>query len=375
MYRVLVFGMTENPGGVESFLMSYYRQIDRKRIQFDFLANSHNPIAYEDEVKLMGARVFHVAPRSRQPIRYVREMTAFFQRHAKEYDAIWVNVSSLANIDYLKEAKKYEIPRRIIHSHNSRNMDSYFRGKLHAVNRRKISEYATDFWACSEDAAKWFYADDVLKKTIIVHNAIDVDLYTYDQKAGTKVRREFGIPSDACVLGNVGRLHFQKNQMFALEVFREYLKLQPNAYLMLVGQGEDQGKLKKRAEEMKIVDRVIFAGVRENIGEFLSSFDLFLFPSLFEGLGIAALEAQANGVPVLASNRVIPKEVKINRNFCFLSLSRPPREWAKAAEYIIRHDRRADYTSVKEGFIRKGYEIHTEVKKLERLLDGKISDC
>ncbi len=374
MYRVLVFGMTENPGGVESFLMGYYRKIDRSRIQFDFLANSHNPIAYEDEVETMGAHVYHVAPRSRQPIQYVREMTALFQRHAKEYDAIWVNVSSLANIDYLREAKKYGIPRRIIHSHNSRNMDSRLRGRLHEINKKRVAEYATDFWACSEDAAKWFYTDDILKKAVIIHNAIDTDEFVYDKAAGDRVRQELGIPLDACVLGNVGRLHFQKNQMFALEIFRAFLKLEPDAYLVLVGQGEDREKLEKHARELQIEKRVIFAGVRDNVNDFLSSFQIFLFPSLFEGLSIAALEAQANGVPILASNKVIPEELRINDNFRFLSLHRPAEEWAKEAYYMLRHTGRIDHASVKRGFVQKGYEIHTEVRKLEQLFDGKVSD-
>lgn len=375
MYHVLVFGMTENPGGVESFLMNYYRQIDKKRIQFDFLANSHNPIAYEDEVRSMGAKVYHIAARSRKPLQYVREMTALFQHHSKNYDAIWVNVSSLANIDYLREAKKYGIPRRIIHSHNSRNMDSRMRGLLHQMNRKKIADYATDFWACSEDAAKWFYTGEVLDQAVIIHNAIDVDRLAYEKEAGERVRANLGIPADTCVLGNIGRLHFQKNQMFALDVFQKFYEKRKNSRLVLVGQGEDLEKLKRHAEELQISDAVIFTGVQSDIRGFLSSFDLFLFPSLFEGLSIAALEAQANGLPVLASNGVIPKEVRINSNFRFLSLKHSAEEWAEAAGFMLDRVGRVDRVSVKNGFIQKGYEISAEAKRLEQLFDGKVSDC
>ena len=134
--KVLVFGMTENPGGVESVIMNYYRNIDLKRVHFDFLCNSYEPIAYEDELTSNGAKCFHFVARSKNPIKYHKELKTFFKKHADEYSAIWVNVCSLANIDYLKLAKKYGISKRIIHSHNSENMDSKLRGKLHEYNKK-----------------------------------------------------------------------------------------------------------------------------------------------------------------------------------------------------------------------------------------------
>ena len=146
MYNVLVFGMTENPGGVESFLMNYYRRIDLERFHFDFLCNSYDPVAFEDEIHRMGGRTIHFTSRRRNPLRFKRELESFFVKHAGEYQAIWVNVNSLANIDYLKLAVKYGIPKRIIHSHNAQNMDTKLRGMLHEANRSKLGKYATDFW-------------------------------------------------------------------------------------------------------------------------------------------------------------------------------------------------------------------------------------
>ena len=180
MYRVLVFGMTENPGGVESFIMNYYRRIDRKKIRFDFLCNSYEPVAFEDEILAMGGRTFHFTARRQNPVRFKRELERFFSRHGRKYQAIWVNVNSLANIDYLKIARKYGIPKRIIHSHNAQNMDSRLRGVLHELNRSEVGKYATDFWACSEYAAKWFYAGRGGKgalrhPAVIIRNAIDVE--------------------------------------------------------------------------------------------------------------------------------------------------------------------------------------------------------
>ena len=131
MIRILVFGMTENPGGVESFLMNYYRHIDKNKIQFDFLCNSYNKVAYEDELISLGGRVYHITSRSKNYIKFTKELKELFDTHSSEWDGIWVNVCSLANIDYLKYAKKYGIKKRIMHSHNSHHMDGRLSGLLH----------------------------------------------------------------------------------------------------------------------------------------------------------------------------------------------------------------------------------------------------
>lgn len=367
MYKVLVFGVTENPGGVESFLLSYYRKIDKKKIHFDFLCNTHQKVAYEDELIALGSEVIHITMRSKNPLKYYQELNAFMKSHASEYDAVWVNVCSLANIDYIKIAKKYGIKKRIIHSHNSQNMDSRLRGFLHNINKNKIQKYATDFWACSEDAAKWFYKDDLLPKVVIIKNAIDLPRYAFSNGKRNQIRKKYHL-ENAYVIGNVGRLHFQKNQMFALDVLKDLLHQKPDSVLMLVGQGEDEAKLKKHAEELGIREHVIFTGVQSDIDAYLSSFDLFLFPSVFEGLSIAGLEAQANGVPVLASYGVVPEELKLNDNFHFKKLEDGSESWAEKVSEISLNDKRADQNQIERKFTDAGYNIDHEVKRLEKLL-------
>lgn len=367
MKRILVFGMTENPGGVESFLINYYRNIDKTKIQFDFLCNSHDPVAYEEELLALGGRTFHITARSRDRALYKKEMNEVFTQHAKEWDAIWVNVSSLANIDYLKVAKDFGIRKRIIHSHNSRNMDSRLRGLLHKRNRSVVGRYATDFWACSEDAAEWFYNGELLTKTVIIHNAIDVKRVAFDAKKREAIREQLGILEDEFVIGNVGRLHFQKNQAFALDVFRKYLEKDPASKLVFVGQGEDEQMLKEKCGALGITDRVIFSGVQSDIQAFLSAFDLFFFPSVFEGLGIAALEAEANGLSVLTSKDVVPADVQINPNVVFIGLDQDPAFWADQIA-ALKEQGRLDYDEVFRNFTEKGYEITHEIRKLEELL-------
>ena len=203
--------MTENPGGVESFLFNYYRKIDKKKIQFDFLCNTYNKVAYEDELISLGGQVIHIAMRSKKLLKYHRELNEFMKKNATDYQAIWINVCSLANIDYLKVAKKYGIEKRIIHSHSSQNMDTWFRQILHRMNRNKIQNYATDYWACSKDAAKWFYKDELFPKVVIVKNAIELDRVKFSVEKRNLIRNKYGF-NGKFVIGNVGRLHFEKNQ-------------------------------------------------------------------------------------------------------------------------------------------------------------------
>ncbi len=372
MIKVLVFGMTENPGGVESVIMNYYRHIDRSRIQFDFLCNSYEKVAYEDEIKDLGGHTFHFPARSKNYPGYRRELTRFFREHAGEYAAIWVNICSLANIDYLKLAAKYGIPKRIIHSHNSANMDSRLRGMLHRHNRKQIGRYATDFWACSEEAARWFYPPDICRRAVILHNAIDVGRMAFDAAGREAVREQLGW-QDAFIIGNVGRMHFEKNQRFALDILAQLIKKDASVRLVLVGQGEDETMLREKIAEEGLDSYVCMAGVRSNIRDWLSSFDLFLFPSVFEGLPIAAMEAQANGVPILASESAIPAEVRMNKNLKTLDLKQPPKVWADTVLEMKTDFGREDAEAIRSHFIRSGYEIeHVKDEFEHRILGEKV---
>ena len=370
MIKVLVFGMTENPGGVESVIMNYYRHIDRTRIQFDFLCNSYEKVAYEDELLALGGHTFHFPARSKNYLAYRRELTRFFREHAAEYGAIWVNICSLANIDYLKLAKQYGIPKRIIHSHNSANMDSRLRGMLHQHNKKQINRYATDFWACSEEAARWFYPPEICHRAVILHNAIDVKRMTFDENGRETVRRQLGW-QDQFVIGNVGRLHFEKNQRFAIEIMAELIRKDSSMRLVLVGQGDDEGELREQIAREGLEEYVCMAGVQSNIRDWLSSFDLFVFPSVFEGLPVAAMEAQANGVPVLASETVIPDEVRMNGNLKFLNLRQSPEVWADAVIEMKERFHREDAEDIRMHFIQSGYEIEHVKDEFEQRILGE----
>lgn len=367
MIRVLVFGMNDNPGGIESFLMNYIRRMQGKEICFDFLCNT-DIVAYEDELLNMGCNIYKITARSVDIKKYRNELESFFAKKAVEYDVIWVNVCSLANIDYLKAAKKYGIPRRVIHSHNSQNMDSKLRGILHRINKQFIDRYATDFWTCSEDAGKWFYSSKILasKNYKLIRNAIDVQNFEFSQNARDEYRRKLNI-CDRVVLGNVGRLHFQKNQMFLLEIFKEYKKINENACLLLIGQGEDEEKLRNRVGELHLEADVKFLGVRNDIPQLLSAMDVFVFPSLFEGLSLVSLEVQASGILIFASEQIIPEEIRISDSLFTLNLDESAEYWAQCIEEKRLRQGEIARKSYRSEFQARGYSIEEEVKKMQSL--------
>ena len=364
MKRVLVFGITDNPGGVESVIMNYYRNFDRKNIKLDFLCNTE-VVAYEDEIKDLGGNIYRICARSKNYKKYKRDINAFFKNNAKKYDSIWVNICSLANIDYLKYAKKYGIKKRIVHCHNSSNMDSFLRGMLHRFNRLFIKRFATDFWSCSDEASSWFYSNSIIKGNsyLKVNNAIDVEKFKYNENIRKRKRKELNI-EDKYVIGHIGRFHFQKNHEFLVDVFKELLKINNNSVLLLVGDGEDVEKIKNKVKALGLEDKVKFLGIRNDVSELLQAMDLFLFPSLFEGLSVCMLEAEAAGLPIITSETV-SKETKMCNDVIFLKLSSPDK-WALECNKF--------YGKIKERGNRKntiskhGYSIKTESKKIEERL-------
>lgn len=365
MYRVLIFGMTEVLGGTESFILNYCRCMDKKQFQFDYLCNTHKAVACEEELLAMGGEVYHICARHENYKRYRKELTGFFETHAYKYDAIWVNVCSLANVDYLIRAKQYGIGRRIIHSH-SQSMGKSVREILHKYYRKRIGKIATDFWACSKEAAEYFYDPNLNSKVQIVPNAIEVERYVFDLKKRDEYRSRLAW-QNCYIIGNVGRLHSQKNQMFLLDVFAEIILKEKDARLLFVGEGEEEQPLRDKAKKLGVSDFVFFAGSQRDIQGWLSAMDIFLFPSKLEGFGIAALEAQANGLPVVASNRVIPKELKINENFVFFDLDRSANEWAKQI-LSGQHDRqRLPMDKVKKNFALSKYNIKDAAIMLQQL--------
>ncbi len=353
--RVLVVGMTATVGGIENFLMAYCSRIDRRRVQFDFLTRFENA-AYPKRRAAIGT-TYVIPRRSEDPVRFYREIRAFFEQHAHEYDVLWDNECMFNDMTPLKLAAEFGIPVRIAHSHNPQNMDLSLRGRgqevLHRTQRTQLGRWANALWACSEHSAKWACPQMDIPCAVIA-NAIDVKAFRHDRRVRQEVRDQYGL-SDCLVVGHVGRLQYQKNQGFLLDAFARLKVREPRARLVLAGDGPDLTDLEAKAVSLGIASDVLFLGVRDDIPRLMQAFDLFAMPSHFEGLGMAALEAQAAGLPCILSDAV-PGEAAVTEDVIFLPPDDPDL-WAERmldvleeTEHRIRPDNVQKMTDA-------GYEI------------------
>lgn len=363
MKKVLIVGLSEIVGGTETFLMNYYRKINREHIQFDFLTNKEH-IAFEDEIRQLGGKIYKVLSPKAGYIKYKKSIRNFFEIHAKEYLAIWMNTSILINLDYLKYAKKYGIKSRILHSHTSRNFKGPLFGFLHFINKKiSVKKYATDYWACATAAGKWFYTEDLLRTDsfCVISNAIDVDKYKYNESIRQLYREQLDL-GDAFVLGTVGRLIPLKNHSFMIDILAEILKKRENSCLVLVGDGELFDALKEKANHMGIADKVKLLGSRQDVPQILQTMDVFLLPSEFEGLPLSLLEAQAAGLVCYASD-VITDEVKVTSEVNYLPLESGAKKWA---DTILEKTNNVDRIQLYEEVKQSRFDIIGATRDLEQ---------
>lgn len=366
MKKVLVFGMTNNPGGMESVIMNYYRHIDRSKVQFEFLCNTET-VAYSDEIEQMGGIIHKITARSVNPTKYKKDLKVFFEENSSKYCALWFNTCSLSNIDYLKYAKKYNIPKRIIHCHNAANGgDGLLRSILHKFHRRYLNKYVTDYWTCSEDANKWFFGKegDKLINYRLIYNAIDLNHFAPNEKIRDQYRKKLGIKPNEILVGHDGRLHYQKNQEYLIRVFEKLNRKFPGKYkLLLIGKGDDEEKLRGLVNEKNLNNEIIFQGLVNNMNDYLQAMDIFAFPSRFEGLSIALLEAQANGLPCVISNK-ISNASKVNENVVMLPIDDDAIDlWVNQIDIYSNVGKKVDI----EQFEAKHFDINNEAKVLQEL--------
>ena len=366
--RVLATGFTDNIGGVESFIMNYYRNFTESSIVVDLLGYTDHP-AFAQEIRDKGGKIYTIpSPGHRDSY---AKLCQFMEEHAKDYAVIWCNKCELYNIDYLKAAKKYGIPKRIIHSHNSSNMYSGLRkimvGTLHHINKKKIERYATDFWTCSDFAAKWLFPAKLLeeKDIVFIPNAIDSKQFRFEEEIRNVHREKLGA-SDQIVIGSVGRLTYQKNPGFMLEVFNEIYKMNKNTVLWIVGRGDLEEKMKEKASHLSCANAVKFLGVRMDVPQLMQAMDCMLLPSRFEGLPVVAVEAQATGLPVVAAKDGITPQTKLIKSFAFLSLHDSPEKWAYTTLELCTSQRENTNSTIKQ----KGFDITVAAKDVQnRLLE------
>lgn len=361
MIRVLHILHSMNRGGAEVMLMNYYRNIDRAWVQFDFLLTESTRCLFEDEIEQMGGRVYRVPLlKMGNPMPYINGVRTFFAEHP-EYRIVHSHTSSKSALP-LWIAKRRGIPIRIAHSHNNKS-EGGMSGWMRDFLKIPLKRVATDFFACGRDAAKWLYGEKMWYdgKVKVLANAIPVEQYVYDVQRREDIRSKYSISTDTTIMGMVARFNGQKNHLFALELLKKLKESNVDAKLLLVGDGELKTTILQRIEELGIEDDVILAGVVSDVPNYLQAMDVVLMPSYNEGLPVSLVEAQANGLSVVASTWV-PHEVDVTSNVEFLPLE--VNEWANVLATKISQGVKRDVMAA-DKVRAAGYDIKTASKWLQ----------
>ena len=329
--RILVYCESWESGGIESFLAGLLSRLDLEAFQVDLACAQLKPSVFTAGLEALGVRFVELSGSQKRVWENHRLFRALLETNA--YDAVHLNAFQGMTLYYAHLAKQAGVGVRIAHSHNTALRKSLTRPlklALHRLYARRYAPDATALWACSEDAARFLFPASVLNARgwQFVPNGIDTARFRFDPAVRASVRRELGLDS-ALVIGHVGRLTYQKNQSFLLTAFADLVQVRPESRLVLVGEGEDRAALEARARALGIEDRVIFHGPSTRVPALLWAMDVFAFPSVFEGLGIAAVEAQAAGLPTLCSEHV-PREAGVTPLFTAVPLSQGPEGWARA---------------------------------------------
>lgn len=362
MIRVLHSVSNMDRAGLETMLMNYYRHIDREQIQFDFLANKPKPGAYEEEVKELGGRIF-VSP-GFNPVKlpkYRKFMKSLFQEHP-EIQIVHAHNGALAYYA-LREAQRNQIPHRIAHSHNSKiNFDLKWPMKQYC--RSHMKNAATEFWGCGELAVEFYFGKEIAqnKKYTLIRNAIEEERFLYNEKIRKEMRQKYQI-EDKFVIGHVGRFMYQKNHTYLIDIFAEVYKRNNKSVLLLIGEGELEGKIKEKIATLGLTQVVIFTGSIPNVNEMYQAMDVFVLPSLYEGLPVVGVEAQASGIRSIFSD-TITKEIGITELAEFIPLDASPQVWA---EKLLQSVNGFERKNRKAEIVQAGYSIHTEAEKLQSL--------
>ena len=328
MIRIVQLGLTENYYGTEKAIMNTYKAIDKKKVQFDFLVHHSTPrLPYETEIEEMGGKVYreYFDYSEKKSYNYISPKQ-FFKNHP-EIKGIHYNVNKFTPVyRYIEAAKKIGIPIRVIHSHNSGNMNkSSIKAKVYNVYvKSRLRWTSTDLIACSKLAGRWNFGRMNFE---VINNSIDVEKYKYNKIMRNIIREKYNLQGKF-VVGFIGRLQYQKNPEFTVKIYKELKKKKPNSVLVILGDGELYQQVLLSLKQQNLKD-VYMLGRVDNVEDWLQAFDCFLFPSRFEGLGIALVEAQATGLQCYTSKDVVPREVNITEKVEFISLADPPAEWAR----------------------------------------------
>ena len=362
MLRVLHSVSNMARAGIETMLMNYYREIDRSQIQFDFLANKPVPGEYDEEIRSMGGRVF-VSP-GLNPLHFpqYKRFVADLLRSNPEIGIVHAHNEAMGYYA-LKSAKEAGIRVRIAHAHNTKIIRDY-KYPLKLVCKQLLPGAATDYWSCGRDAGIYYYGEKRWEESgFIMRNAINLSRFAFRQEERERLRKLHGL--EKCfVIGHVGRFNVQKNHSRLLDIFAEITKRFPEARLALIGTGELEQSVKEKAQALGLRDKILFLGQMADVSGWYHAMDCFVLPSLFEGLPVVGIEAQAAGLPCIFSDRVTD-EVLLSPGARRISLQTEDAEWAR--EIVAAGHSETERIQGIDVVRQAGYDIHVEACKLQEI--------
>lgn len=319
MIRVLhIFHEMAN-GGIEHFVMDYYRHIDRTRVQFDFLVSVETEGYFDREIEAMGGIIHYAYPLKKNPIRNYYDIARIVREN--HYDIVHRHTGSAFGYFDLRAARHGGAKHLILHSHNNKAGNLI----LHRLSNTFL-KIPCERFACSQEAGEWLFGP--YQDFKVINNAIDCEKFRFRPDVRSRIRKELQL-EDKFVIGHVGRFEEQKNHTFLLAIFKEVVKQKPNSHLICIGTGSMLDTVKLKASQEHLDDRITFLGNRDEIEQFLNTVDVFVLPSKYEGFGITLLEAQANGLNCFTSKDVVSESVNLTGRVKYIPLSAPANEWAR----------------------------------------------
>lgn len=350
--KVLIFNPKITAGGISKILSDFIVNFDNE-VDIDILTLSIENNIY---VKDLDVNIYTVGKSKNILKRIYSEYKIMKQGN---YDAIHINGDYVSRVIECISAKIAGIKKIIIHSHND-GVGSNKKIKVipHKILKKLFDYFATDYFACSTSAARWMFSKKIFdnKKYTIINNGIDIEKFKFNEESRNKIRKVYRL-KDKFVIGYVGRLSYQKNPLFLIDVFQEYTKKDKNSILLIIGRGELEEDVKKKVEDLNLDNKVLFLGNISDVYNYYSAMDCFILPSRYEGLGIVNIEAQISGLPTIVSDQ-IPKEAKISNLIKYLSLDAGIKKWAKS---LTRNCDRCNFK-----ITNNEYDIKKVTKKLEK---------
>ncbi len=358
--RVLHVVTLMERAGLETRIMDIYRNIDRSKIQFDFLTHRMEDGDYDAEINSLGGIVYHMPGIKPWTLpQYIFRLNRFFLEHP-EYKITHVHLNSYSGwVQYA--AKKAGVPVRITHSRAS-GLDHNWKSIFKAASKMIVNGPTTHKFACSVQAGEWLFGRKGIlppNNFMVIPNGFNLSNFSFSQEKRLQMRTALSLKDEMAVV-HVGRLSAPKNHSFLLDIFNDICKEYSNCKLFLIGDGELKDTITKKIQLLKIENRVVFLGSLPNVGDYLQAMDTMVFPSLYEGFGTVVLETQCSGLPTLASD-VLPKETQITECLDFMSLNETPEKWAERVINMFKSIERKDRT---EEIRKAGYDIQDTYKLL-----------